>query len=393
MRKLNRVGLCVAVALAISMPPIHAETPVKIGVILPLSGNGAFLGQGQQRTLKVLQDMTNKEGGIQGRPLEFEFKDDQTSPQITVQSLNALKAENVSAILGSTIAAMCNAQAPLIKQGPFTYCLSPGIKPSAGSFMFSANPSSTDLLEAAITYLRERGLTKLGLISSTDATGQDFQKGIAEVLAMPENRGIVIQENLRFNPDDISVSAQITRIKAEHPQAVIAWTSGSQIATIFRNMVQADVQVPVLTTSSNQSFDQMAQYASFLPKDLYITTSLYAPHDGVIKYDPETEAAQQQFYAAMKQAGLRVDLVTANAWDPAMLVIGALKKIGPNATAEQLKTYLANLDHYAGVDGVYDFKATPQRGLTVRNVSITRWVPGTREFRVVSKPGGKPISE
>jgi len=74
--------------LAISTAASAAETTIP--VILPLTGNASFLGQGIQRVLKVLEAVVNKDGGIGGSQLRFAFRDDQTSPQVAVQLTNAL---------------------------------------------------------------------------------------------------------------------------------------------------------------------------------------------------------------------------------------------------------------------------------------------------------------
>ena len=54
------------------------------------------------------------------------------------------------------------------------------------------------------------------------------------LLAKPENADIKIVEHAHFNPADVSVSAQIERIKAASPDAFIGWSTGSPSATIFR---------------------------------------------------------------------------------------------------------------------------------------------------------------
>ena len=157
--------------------------------------------------------MTNKDGGINGEPLEFTFYDDQTSPQTSVQMASGIFAAKPAVVLGSSIVAMCNAIAPLLKEGPFDYCLSPGVHPAAGGYQYSSNTDTHALIEALVRYFRLRGLTKIGFISSTDATGQDAERGLNEVLKIPENSVIQIVERQRFNPTDVSVAAQIERIK------------------------------------------------------------------------------------------------------------------------------------------------------------------------------------
>lgn len=69
-----------------------AAESYKIDVVLPLTGGAAFLGRGEQQALQVFQTTANKEGGVNGQPLEFIYHDDQTSPQTTVQITNGILA-------------------------------------------------------------------------------------------------------------------------------------------------------------------------------------------------------------------------------------------------------------------------------------------------------------
>jgi branched-chain amino acid transport system substrate-binding protein len=369
----------------------HAANPYKINVILPLTGGAAFLGKGEQQTLQLFQSTVNKEGGISGQPLEFVFHDDQTNPQITVQIANGILAEKPAVMLGSSIVAMCNAMAPLLKEGPFDYCLSPGVHPAPGSYQYSTSTDTHALIEALVRYFRSSGKTKIAFMTSTDASGQDAERGFDEVLKLPENSDVQVVERQRFNPKDVSVSAQIERIKAANPQAFIAWSTGAPIATVFKAVLQAGLDVPVGTTNGNQTYAQMEQYKSFLPKQLYIPTSVFLPHEGMFKLDSKVEEQQKKFHAAFKAAKLKPDNMSALAWDPANIVVEALRKLGTKATAGQIRDYVNSQTSLSGVNGIYNFKSVPQRGLTVKNAVVSRWDPAADTWIVVSQPTGAPL--
>jgi branched-chain amino acid transport system substrate-binding protein len=340
-----------------------------------------------------LQAVTNKDGGLDGQPLEFAFHDDQSTPQTAVQIANGLLADKPSVMLGSSIVAMCNAIAPLLKEGPFDYCLSPGVHPPAGSYQFSTSIDTRDLIEALVRYFRSQGLTRIAFMTSTDASGQDAERGFDDVLKLAENAGVQVVERQRFNPTDVSVAAQIERIKAAGPQALIAWSTGAPIATVFKAVLQAGLDLPVGTTNGNMTYAQMTQYKDFLPKELYIPTSAYPPHAGLFALDAKIEEQQQRFYAAFKEANLKLDNMSVLAWDPGNLVIDALRKLGAKASAQQVRDHIANQTDYVGVNGIYDFKAVPQRGLTVKNALVTRWDPAADTWNVVSQLTGAPVQK
>jgi branched-chain amino acid transport system substrate-binding protein len=76
-----------------------------------------------------------------------------------------------------------------------------------------------------------------------------------------------------------------------------------------------------------------------------------------------------------------------------MLLIDALRKLPENVSAAQLREYLANTTSYAGINGVYDFKAVPQRGLSVKNAIVTRWDPARQVWEPVSQATGVPLGK
>ena len=388
----THIGLATA-ALLVGLvgTAAHAADPYEINVVLPLSGGASFLGKAEQQSLQLVEKSTNDTGGIQGRPLKFVFHDDQSSPQTAVQLASQVVAAKPAVMIGSSIVAMCNAMAPLMTAGPVQYCMSPGIHPTAGSYTFTSSVSTHDLGRALVRFYRLKGWTKIAIITSTDASGQDAEKGFDQTLALPENKDMTIVSRQHFNPTDVSVSAQIETIKAANPQALIAWSTGAPIATIFKSIIQSGLEVPVGTTDGNMTFAQMKQYADFLPKQLYIPAAEWVTYGSASAKDPGVAKAQAHFAEVFKAAGLTPDVAAALSWDPAVTTIEALRKLGPNATAAQLRDYLAKLSGYAGIDGVYDFTKEAQRGLTVDDAVVTLWNPDAKTWEPKSQPAGAPL--
>ena len=391
--KLLLAGLLAAfITVPWTAPVARAAAPYQIQVIMPLTGWAAFLGRAEQRTLQLIEQQTNATGGIHGRPLQFVFHDDQSSPQAAVQFASPIVAAHPAVLLGSSIVAMCNAMAPLMQAGPVMYCLSPGVHPKTGGYEYSASVSTHALARSLIRYFRLRGWTRLAVLTSTDATGQDAASGIAAALRLPENHGMKLVAETHFNPTDVSVAAQMARIKAAHPQAMIAWSTGAPIATAFKGITESGLAIPVGTTDGNMTHVQMSRYASFLPKQLYIATGEWAYLAGPEVTDPGVKRAQHAFVQAFAQAHVLPDLPGAIGWDPGEIIVAALRALGPNATAAQVHAWIAHQTHFAGIDGVYDFAKFPQRGIGVGNVVVTRWTPAKDAWEPMTAPGGAPLA-
>ncbi len=393
-RKFNRraISLLVfgilALALQGTTKPAYAYD---INAILPLTGGASFLGKSEQKAMQLAESIINKAGGVKGQPVHFEYYDDQSNPQTGVQLSNRVIGAKPAIVLGSSLVAVCNAMAPLMQNGPAMYCFSPGIHPPAGSYVFTSSVSTLDLADAMIRYFRLKGWTRIAFMTSADATGQDAEHGLDEVVGRPENKDITVVERAHFNITDVSVAAQIEHIKAANPQALIAWSTGTPIATVFKGIIQAGLDIPIGTTNGNMTYAQMTQYASFLPKQLYIAAPEWVGHEGVITLDPAVEAAQKHFFDAFKAANEKPDIAATLAWDPVMIVIDALQHLGPNATAQQLRDYIGGLKSFAGINGIYDFSKVPQRGLDVQDAIVTLWSPTAQTWQLVSKPTGIPL--
>jgi branched-chain amino acid transport system substrate-binding protein len=383
----GKIGYWLAAFLLLSAP-LRAED---IHAIVPLSGGAGFVGHTAQQALQLEEKLFNKEGGINGRPVHFIVHDDTSNPQVAVQLATEVLGGGATVMLGSSITAMCNAMSPLVGHGALMYCFSPGIHPAPGSFIFSSSASTNATIETLIRYFHHRGWTRLAFLVSTDSSGQDGDKGIDKALALPEFKDDVVVERAHFNPADVSVAAQIERIRAGHPQALITWASGLQFGTVLNGLTQAGLDIPVASTGANLSYIFMAQYKNILPKRLFFAGGAATPRGDIPKLDPRVAAAKKRYYALFAAAGLVPDNGVETVWDSTAIVVDALRHLGPNPGAEAIRNCIAHLQGYIGVSGVYDFVKEPQRGLGPDDGVISRWNTQTQMFEAMSNPGGEPI--
>jgi branched-chain amino acid transport system substrate-binding protein len=376
------VGLCATGTIAPA-----AESTVKINILTPATGSGAFLGKSYAETYHALEIAINKTGGIKGHPVAFVLNDTATSPQQGLQIVNGLIAAKASVYIDGGPSTVCSSSIPIVlNSGPVDYCLSPLVHPPAGSYVFSAGMAGTDQAKMAVRYFRLRGWTRIAMISSTDTTGQDLEKQTDTALQLPENKGVELVAREHYNPSDISVAAQVARMKGANPQAIITWATGSPFGTAVHGLKDAGLELPTLTTNSNMTYAQMASYANFLPKDMFFPALLAMTPEATGK-GPLHEA-QVAYLKAFKAIGVTPDEGHILAWDPTMIVVTALRALGPEATATQLRDYILHLRGWVGVDGVYDFSSGNQRGIADNAAAIARWDAARGKWIRVSRPTG-----
>jgi branched-chain amino acid transport system substrate-binding protein len=308
-----------------------------------------------------------------------------------VQLTNPLIAKKVPLIIGSSLVGACNAMAPLVKEsGPVLYCLSAGMHPDRSNpYSFTYGVPTDDLIVANLRYLRLRGLKKLAILTSTDASGQDGERGIDAGLALPENKELSVVAREHYATADLSVAAQISRIKESGAQALIAWGTGTPIGTVFHAVNDAGLTIPVSVSASNMIYPEMLQFSSFAPKDLISATPASIALDALPR--GALHDAVRDYQEAFKAIGVNADVSQAISWDPAWIVVAALKKFGPAMTAAQFRDYLAGLHGFAGANGVYDFRTGDQRGLGGSQAGImVRWDAAKQTWVGISKFGGVP---
>lgn len=380
-------GMLICASPSVSAP----LDPFEIYAILPLTGAGAFLGNEATQSLKAAERTINQSGGIRGRRVTFVIQDDQSSPTTAVQLANALIGKKVAAMIGPFLAATCSAVFPVVNGagGPVQYCLSPQFYPTRGSFSFSSGSASRDSVLAALRYFRQRGWHRVALLTSTSATGQEADRYYREGVALNENAGLTVVADEHFAESALGVTAQLTKIKDSKPDVLYVGATGTPFGQVLRDLVQVAFEVPIVTSSGNATASSLDQFSSVLPKQLYFSSPVGVTPNAV-RPGPIRDASLR-FQAAMKQQGVVPDAGYVYAWDPAMILIDAFRRLGTNATAPQVRDYIEQLHGFVGIDGVYDFRDGSQRGLTVNANILTRFDPKTKAFVPVTRPGGEKL--
>jgi branched-chain amino acid transport system substrate-binding protein len=383
--------LVALLALATFGPAMAQSKPYVLDAILSLTGTAAALGADEAASLALYEKVVNGTGGLRGQPIHFEIVDDGSNPATAVQLATAILAKHPIAVLGSTLAGPSQAMAPLFKNGPVLYATTPLIAPEKGTYIFGAGAQTRYNMLAAMRYFRLKGLTKLAFITTTDASGQDYTRVVDYALTLDENKNVTIVDRETFGLADLSIAAQISHIKASNPQAVIAYVTGTPFGTVLQGLSTAGIDVPVYTSGVNFNPVLLDRFKAYLPKSELIVAAASFLNRNRSARDP-LKGAIDEFYQALDAAGAKPNAAYSYTWDPARIIVSGLRKLGPNATPEQLREYIANLRGFAGISGAYDFSIGDQHGLTQDSQIILRYdpsVPGAQ--RVVSQQGGAPL--
>jgi branched-chain amino acid transport system substrate-binding protein len=374
--------------MTLAVPATPAAEPFTIYGILSLTGIGAFSGHASAGAIHLYETVVNKSGGIGGRPVHFELLDDQSNPRVAVQLANDVLAKHAPIILGPTSQATCNAVGAVAATTAVVYCLSPGIDPPKGGFMFSAGLGASKTLPINLRYFRATGHKRVASLMSNDATGQHTEDLLDAAIAEPENRSLTMVLRERFENSALSVDAQMSRIKAASPDFIYAVASGTPFQTILRSYRDLGMKTPVVTSVANMYLNFLTPYIGGLPDPLLFNGPLYWG------MDPKEAGAfapvLNEYLSAHRDAGTPPSPDEGFGWDSSRIIVSAFRKLGTSPTGDGIRRYMLGLQRFYGISGKYDFR-NDQHGLGYDAGIILRFDSAHSTFVPASGPGGVPL--
>ena len=95
--------LGVAGAFMLAPAPAQAADPIKVGVVTPLSGTYAPIGKQVRWGAELAVKEINAAGGVNGRPFELLFEDEEANPPVAVRKAEKLLQQDKVDLLTGTV--------------------------------------------------------------------------------------------------------------------------------------------------------------------------------------------------------------------------------------------------------------------------------------------------
>jgi branched-chain amino acid transport system substrate-binding protein len=95
--------LSVAGAFMLALAPAQAADPIKVGVVTPLSGTYAPIGKQVRWGAELAVKEINVAGGVNGRPFELLFEDEEANPPVAVRKAEKLLQQDKVDLLTGTV--------------------------------------------------------------------------------------------------------------------------------------------------------------------------------------------------------------------------------------------------------------------------------------------------
>jgi len=380
MKRLAPVALAGVVFASLPLP-VGAQTPIKIGASMSVTGTYAKPGSYQKEGYDICIDELNGKGGLLGRKVELVIYDDQSQPATAVKLYEKLITEDkVDAVMGPYSSAVSEAVANVTEKykkvmvAPLAATTS--IFKKGRKYIFMVITPAENYLDGLIDMAAKRGLKTVAIINEDTLFPKASAAGTAEAV---KKRGmqVVLQEAYpKGNPD---FSALLVKIKAANPDVIAAGTYFDDAVAITRQMKELNVNPKMfgLTVGGDlpEFYDLLKQNAEYVYGSTQWDESL--PYPG-----------QKEFLAAYAKKFKHEPSYHAAAGYAGCLIYGEAVKRAGSLDADKVREQLLKLEIKTAFG---DYKVDADGFQVAHKMAMLQWQDGKR---VIVWPdelaGGKP---
>jgi branched-chain amino acid transport system substrate-binding protein len=325
---------------------VQAADKVKIGFISTLSGPNAAIG-GDIRDAFNLAIKLNG-GKLGGLPAEVLIGDDQLKPENAKQLAERyLRLEKVDFLTGGVFSNIVVAVAPDAIAAK-TFYISPNAGPAqytgaqCSPFFFAASWPSEAYSEAAGEYVTSKGIRNVVFLAPNYIGGKDAATGFKRYY-----KGKLVDE-IYTQLGQLDYSAELSKIRAEKPQALYVFLPGGMGVNFIKQFVAAgmsqDIQLIVPLWGADQDIIRAVGDPML---------GLFSVGHWSIDLD---NAANRKFVAAFEKEYKRLPTgYAASGYDTALLIDSAIRKVkGRIENKEAVRAALKAAD-FQSVRGSFKF--------------------------------------
>lgn len=213
---------------------------LRLGYLLPETGQLAFLGPAQITAVEMAVSEINEAGGVLGEEVFLTGADEAGDPAVASTSVDRLLADNVHAIIGAAASGISLAVIDKIVGAGVLQCSASNTAPTftdydEGGLYFRTAPS--DALQGPV--LAEQiigdGYSRVALMGRADDYGQGLVDATSAALT---EAGADVVATVIFDFDADSFSAEVEQVAASDPDAVVV-VSFDEGIQIFQLLIEA----------------------------------------------------------------------------------------------------------------------------------------------------------
>lgn len=292
--------------------------PLKIGLMVPLTGTLAQPGGWIEDGVKYGVAQVNAAGGIDNRKVTLTVVDTGSDPtQAVTVATKLMSQDKVHFIIGPITTDAMNAVLPAEKSNDIAaigVVGSPKLTPEKMPYGFSLLLNAGDQAEAMVHYASKQGYKKVAILHDNGEQGLSANDALKKHAG---EAGMTVTGDQQYTVGDTDVTAQVLALKRSQPQAMLLFpTDGTDVGHVLKAMQNLAWDIPVIGGYGAHYSDQIAKVAGANSMNRLVATT-YAPFGACPgKKAPD---ATQKFITGIKKfnpgefKGLALDLAAASA--------------------------------------------------------------------------------
>ena len=324
-------GVATAAAAAAAPRLAFAADPLKIGLILPLTGPFASTGRQIEAACRLYIEKNGNT--VAGRTVELLVKDDTgLAPETTKRLAQELVVqEKVTVLAGFGLTPLALAAAPIATEAKVPMVVmaaATSIIPTRSPFIVRSGFALPQITAPIATWAAKNGIKSVVTMVTDYGPGLDAEKTFNRVFT--EAGGTII-ESIRTPPRNPDYAPFLQRVKDAKPDALFVFVpsgEGTAVMKQFSDRGLGQAGIRMIGTGDVVDDDLLESMGAVA---VGVVTSFHysAAHDS-----PENKAYVEGFMKANK--GMRPNFHSVGGYDGMHLIYEAVKKAGPNADGEKL---------------------------------------------------------
>ncbi len=257
-----------ALALAFMGGQARAQENIKIGLVMPLTGNAASAGQQAKAAVELAAEIINDAPpelgssplavsaglpNLKGAKLEIIAADSQGIPSVGQnQTLRLITEEHVVALQGAYLSSVTLAATAVAERHGIPWVVGESVATNITQrgfkWIFRVTPSATDFARNYMEFLNE--LKQAGhLVSSIGIVYENTEYGTSVAGSVREaarEANLPVSVDVSYSANTTDVSSQVLQLKDKKPDAVIFASYTSDIILYMRTLKSLDYRPPII---------------------------------------------------------------------------------------------------------------------------------------------------
>jgi branched-chain amino acid transport system substrate-binding protein len=352
-----------AFGLAVYGSANAAET-IKVGSVLSITGPASFLGDPEDKTLKLYVDKINAAGGVAGMKIELVMYDDGgDANKARTFATRLVEDDKVVAMVGGSTTGTTMAMIPVFEEAKIPFISLAGaveVVDPVRKYVFKTPHTDKMACEKILENLKLRSFTKIAMISGTDGFGTSMR---TQCLKVAGNYGVQIVADETYGPRDTDMTAQLTKIKnTAGVRAVVNPGFGQGPAIVTRNYAQLGMSAIPLYESHGVASKSFIELAGPAADGVRLPAAALLVGDKLPDTDPQKKLVvdyKQTYEASTKQP---VSTFGGHAYDGLYILVDAMKRAN-STDSDKLRDEIEKTKGFIGTGGIVTMSPTDHLGL------------------------------